>query len=179
MLNENIKTLRKAIGLSQEELAAKLNVVRQTVSKWEKGISVPDSNMLIRIAEALDTSVNILLGESLPENESSDTTQNIARKLEVLNEQFARQQEKRRKAWRVFFVVIGVLALIGLVRWIIGSVYACNANKALEESVAIIGGADGPTAIFVTSASANVLPALLIGAAAVISGAGLYLTRRK
>lgn len=39
MLNENIKNLRKAKGLSQEELAVKLNVVRQTVSKWEKGVS--------------------------------------------------------------------------------------------------------------------------------------------
>lgn len=39
MLNENIKALRKAKGLSQEELAIKLNVVRQTVSKWEKGVS--------------------------------------------------------------------------------------------------------------------------------------------
>ncbi len=40
MLNENIKNLRKAKGLSQEELAIKLNVVRQTVSKWEKGDSL-------------------------------------------------------------------------------------------------------------------------------------------
>lgn len=40
MLNENIKNLRKAKGLSQEELAIKLNVVRQTVSKWEKGVSL-------------------------------------------------------------------------------------------------------------------------------------------
>ena len=39
MLNENIKRARKAKGLSQEELAAKLNVVRQTVSKWENGVS--------------------------------------------------------------------------------------------------------------------------------------------
>lgn len=39
MLSENIKTLRKAKGLSQQELAAKLNVVRQTVSKWETGVS--------------------------------------------------------------------------------------------------------------------------------------------
>lgn len=40
MLNENIKNLRKAKGLSQEELSVKLNVVRQTVSKWEKGVSL-------------------------------------------------------------------------------------------------------------------------------------------
>ena len=50
MLNENMKALRKAKGLSQEELAIKLNVVRQTVSKWEKGVSVPDAGMVIQIA---------------------------------------------------------------------------------------------------------------------------------
>ena len=48
MLNENIKAIRKSKGLSQQELAVKLNVVRQTVSKWEQGLSVPDSDMLIR-----------------------------------------------------------------------------------------------------------------------------------
>ena len=53
MLNESIKSLRKSKGLSQEELAVKLNVVRQTISKWEKGLSVPDSDMLISISEAL------------------------------------------------------------------------------------------------------------------------------
>ena len=62
MLNENIKNLRKAKGISQEELAVRLNVVRQTVSKWERGISVPDSGMLISLAEELDTSVSVLLG---------------------------------------------------------------------------------------------------------------------
>ena len=67
MLNENIRNLRKAKGLSQEELAIKLNVVRQTVSKWEKGLSVPDSAMLISLAEELDTSVGTLLGETVQE----------------------------------------------------------------------------------------------------------------
>ena len=61
MLNENIKRARKAKGLSQEELAAKLNVVRQTVSKWEKGLSVPDADALIRLAEVLEVSVSELL----------------------------------------------------------------------------------------------------------------------
>ena len=67
MLNENIKNLRKSKGISQEELAIKLNVVRQTVSKWENGLSVPDSSMLISLAEELDTSVSILLGETVNE----------------------------------------------------------------------------------------------------------------
>ena len=49
MLSENIKRLRKAKGLSQEELAVKLNVVRQTVSKWEQGLSVPDADLLIKL----------------------------------------------------------------------------------------------------------------------------------
>ena len=72
MLNENIKALRKAKGLSQEELAIKLNVVRQTVSKWEKGLSVPDAGMVIQIAEVLDTTVNVLLGEEIPKSEEPD-----------------------------------------------------------------------------------------------------------
>ncbi len=65
MLNENIRELRKAKGLSQEELAVRLNVVRQTVSKWEKGLSVPDADMLVAIGEAFDTPVSVLLGETV------------------------------------------------------------------------------------------------------------------
>lgn len=61
MLAENLKALRKAKGLSQEELAARLHVVRQTVSKWEKGRSVPDADLLIRLAEELDTTSAALL----------------------------------------------------------------------------------------------------------------------
>ena len=67
MLNENIKAIRKSKGLSQQELAVKLNVVRQTVSKWEQGLSVPDSAMLISISQALETPVSTLLGETVAE----------------------------------------------------------------------------------------------------------------
>lgn len=72
MLNENIKTIRKSKGLSQEELAVKLNVVRQTISKWEQGLSVPDSDMLISISEALETPVCTLLGETVVEPKLDD-----------------------------------------------------------------------------------------------------------
>ena len=54
MLGENIRALRKARGLSQQELAERLHVVRQTVSKWEQGLSVPDADMLVRLAECLE-----------------------------------------------------------------------------------------------------------------------------
>lgn len=67
MLNENIRAFRKAKGLSQEELAIRLNVVRQTVSKWEQGRSVPDADMLIALSETLETPVSILLGETVVE----------------------------------------------------------------------------------------------------------------
>jgi len=62
MLNENIKLMRKSKGLSQDELAVKLNVVRQTVSQWERGLSVPDSEMFLTLSEILEIPVSNLLG---------------------------------------------------------------------------------------------------------------------
>lgn len=84
MLNENIKLMRKSKGLSQDELAVKLNVVRQTVSKWERGLSVPDSEMLLTLSEILETPVSNLLGENIIENKSDDL-KIISEKLEVIN----------------------------------------------------------------------------------------------
>ena len=102
MLSENIRSIRESRGLSQEEPAIKLNVVRQTVSKWERGLSVPDSDMLISISEALDASVGTLLGEGVSEPEA-DGLSAIAEKLEVVNLQLARGRESRRR------LVCGVL----------------------------------------------------------------------
>ena len=96
MLSENIRAIRKSCGLSQEELAIKLNVVRQTISKWERGLSVPDSDMLISISEALDTSVGTLLGEGVSEPEA-DGLGAVAEKFEVVNLQLARWRELRRR----------------------------------------------------------------------------------
>ena len=84
MLNEKIKLMRKSKGLSQDELAVKLNVVRQTVSKWERGLSVPDSEMLLTLSEILETPVSNLLGENIIENKSDDL-KIISEKLEVIN----------------------------------------------------------------------------------------------
>ena len=96
MLSENIKTIRKSKGLSQEELAVKLNVVRQTISKWEQGVSVPDSDMLISLSEALKTPVSTLIGESVIESEVNDLKV-ISEKLEVINLQLAQRKTARRK----------------------------------------------------------------------------------
>ena len=116
MLNENIQALRRSKGLSQEELALKLNVVRQTVSKWERGLSVPDAEMLVAIGEALDTPVGTLLGETVPASEP-EGLQALSEKLEVLNGQFARAQESKRRALHALCIAIvaaTVLVLIAL-----------------------------------------------------------------
>jgi putative transcriptional regulator len=99
LLNENIKEIRKSKGLSQEELAIKLNVVRQTISKWEQGLSVPDSDMLISISEVFETPVSTLLGETVMESKADDLKV-ISEKLEVINLQLAQRKEMRRKKLR-------------------------------------------------------------------------------
>ena len=111
MLNDNIKNLRKEKGLSQEELAIKLNVVRQTVSKWERGLSVPDSSMLISLAEELDTSVNVLLGESVEEKTPNDDVdiKTIAERLEVINLQLARKSEMKIKLVRWILILLCIV----------------------------------------------------------------------
>ena len=114
MLNENIKNLRKAKGISQEELAVRLNVVRQTVSKWERGISVPDSGMLISLAEELDTSVSVLLGENIlkpcPDDELN--LKSISEKLETINLQLAKRSAMRIRIFRWLLIVgcVGIVA---------------------------------------------------------------------
>ena len=94
MLNENMKAIRKSKGLSQEELAVKLNVVRQTISKWEQGLSVPDADMLITISEALETPVSTLLGETVIEPEADDL-KGISEKLQIINLQLAQRKIAR------------------------------------------------------------------------------------
>ncbi|MBP5655145.1 MAG: helix-turn-helix domain-containing protein [Clostridiales bacterium] len=124
MLNENIKAVRQSKGLSQEELAVKLNVVRQTVSKWERGLSVPDSEMLISISEVLETPVSVLLGETV-EDKTPDDLKVISEKLEVINLQLVQQKAAKRKALFWFFVILAALmALIFIVILAAGSPYS-------------------------------------------------------
>lgn len=112
MLNENIRNLRKAKGLSQEELAIKLNVVRQTVSKWEKSLSVPDSSMLVLLAEELDTSVSTLLGETVQEGLNEGDLKNISEKLEIINLQFAKKNERKIKTIRYSLILVCVIITV-------------------------------------------------------------------
>ena len=112
MLNENIKAIRKAKGLSQQELAVKLNIVRQTVSKWEQGLSVPDADLLIALSQALETPVSTLLGETVMESEA-DRLQAISEKLEVINLQLAQRKAAGRKIVR--WLLISLCAIIVMI----------------------------------------------------------------
>lgn len=112
MLNENIKAIRKSKGLSQQELAVKLNIVRQTVSKWEQGLSVPDSDMLISLSEVLETPVSTLLGETVIEAEV-DTLKAISEKSEVINLQLAQIKRKRIKI--TYWSIISLCTIIVIV----------------------------------------------------------------
>ena len=98
-------------GYSQETLAEQLHVVRQTISKWEKGISVPDAVMLDRMAELFEVPVSVLLGGGLEvEEEQPSELNEIAQQLAVLNDQLVQQAVRRRKVIRYAFV--GVFAAI-------------------------------------------------------------------
>lgn len=123
MLNENIKISRKSKGLSQEELAIKLNVVRQTVSKWERGLSVPDSEMLISLSEVLDIPVSKLLGEKIEELKTDDL-EVISQKLEAINLQLAQKKERNRKLLHSLMILSCIgMVLIFIILLIINGAY--------------------------------------------------------
>lgn len=112
MLGENIRILRKEKGLSQETFAQQLNVVRQTVSKWEKGLSVPDAEMLNSISELFEVPVSTLLGSTITEEERTDNSgmEEVAKQLAILNEQLANRSIRRRRTWKR--VLLGILISI-------------------------------------------------------------------
>jgi len=117
MLNENIKNLRKNKGFTQEELASKLNIVRQTVSKWEKGYSVPDAEMLKKLAEIFDTDVSKLLGSPIEQEQNVDI---VAEQLSRINEQLVIKNRRARKIWKIIGIGLIVIFVIQLLVVVLG-----------------------------------------------------------
>lgn len=121
MLNKNLKTMRKAKGYTQEELAIKLNVVRQTVCKWEKGLSVPDAEVLSKIADILDTKVSILLGETITDEDDHGV---IAEQLAKISEQMAIKNRRSKTIWKIVGIILLTILLYNILLAIFGmSVY--------------------------------------------------------
>lgn len=168
MLNENMKAVRKSKGLSQQELAVKLNVVRQTISKWEQGLSVPDSDMLISISEVLETPVSTLLGETVIEPEADDLKA-ISAKLEVINLQLAQRKTTRKRILQGFLILlcVGIAAIFAIL-------------VELESPYLGWDYSDPETAVFGVALHSfewlfvRVSPIIFVGALA-----GIFLTRKK
>ena len=111
MFGENLKTLRKQKGFSQEELATRLHVVRQTISKWEKNLSVPDADTLIRLAEISEVSVSELLGAKI---ENENTASDVAEQLSRINEQLAIKNRRSRRIWKIVAIILAAIVLINI-----------------------------------------------------------------
>lgn len=108
MLSKNLKIFRKRKGLTQENVAEDLNVVRQTISKWEKGISVPDADMLIRLAEILDVSVSELIGSDVADEKNEDM---IAVELARVADQLASRNHRSKRILKCILIFLVILLL--------------------------------------------------------------------
>lgn len=111
MFGENLKAMRKDKGYTQEELAIKINVVRQTVSKWEKGLSVPDADVLSQIAEVLDTKVSVLLGGTITEETDKDA---VAEQLAKISEQLAIKNRRSKAICKTIGMIVLAIMLLNI-----------------------------------------------------------------
>ena len=168
MLNENIKTIRKSTGLSQEELAIKLNVVRQTISKWEQGLSVPDSDMLIAISEVFETPVSALLGETIAETKVDDLKA-ISEKLEIINLQLAKRKNARRTLIHWLLITLSAVIIIIFAFLIVSDSPYLGWNYSDPETAVLGVAFHSFEWLFV-----RIAPIILIGAIV-----GIFLTRKK
>ena len=168
MLKENIKSLRKSKGLSQEELAIKLNVVRQTISKWEQGLSVPDAEMLISISELFETPVNTLLGENISEKEVNDLKA-ISEKLEIINLQLSQRKKQKQKIIHWLLISLCIIILIIFISLVLLNSPYLNWNYNDPENAVLGVAFHSFEWIFI-----RVAPIIIIGLAI-----GIILTRKK
>lgn len=127
MLGENIAALRRKQGMSQQTLADSIYVTRQTISKWEKNLSVPDADALVRLADALETTVQALLGQ--PEEASAEPS-DIAAALNRINDQLAIQNRRRSRIWRIVAWVIGLYVGFNVLLLVLG--YAAMTQYTVE-----------------------------------------------
>ncbi len=126
MFNENLRELRKSKGFTQEELATKINVVRQTVSKWEKGLSVPDADSLQKIADVLDVEVSQLLGAKIEKEENKNE---IAEQLSRINEQLVIKNRRTKKIVTAICVILLLPLIIYIIMIILANFFYANEKE--------------------------------------------------
>ena len=131
MLGENIIARRKQMGLSQQTLADQLHVVRQTISKWEKNLSVPDADALLRLADALETTVQALLGTT----EEAAVEPDVAVVLSRINDQLAIQNRRRRRIWTAAAWVLGLIVAFNALILILSWTLSVDMDSTMETTV--------------------------------------------
>lgn len=163
-----IRKYRKEKNMTQEEMASYLGVTAPAVNKWETGMSVPDSDMLISISEVLETPVSILLGETVVETKISDL-EVISEKLEIINLQLAQKKIARRKINQGLLITLcAVIVIISAVLIELNSPYL-NWNYNDPETAVLGVGFHAFEWLFFRLA-----PIVFGGAVA-----GIFLTRKK
>ncbi len=168
MLKNNIKAIRKSKGLSQEELAVKLNVVRQTISKWEQGLSVPDAEMLTSISETLETPVSTLLGENITESKTDDL-KTISEKLEIINLQLSKRNEEKRKMVHWLLISLCIIIIIIFIALVLLNSPYLNWDYSNPEKAVLGVAFHSFEWLFI-----RIAPIILIGLII-----GIFLTRKK
>ena len=136
MFNENLKTIRQSKGFTQAELAIKINVVRQTISKWEKGLSVPDADTLQKIAHVLEVDVSQLLGAEVPKE---DNKNEVAEQLARINEQMAIKNRRSGRIWKTIGITLLVLVILYVVCAILAiSTFNGEKSSSVQEEEVVI-----------------------------------------
>ena len=126
MFNENLKIIRKAKGYTQEELAIKIHVVRQTISKWEKGLSVPDADMLSKLAD-VEINMSELLGSEIKEETNKNE---VAEQLAKVSEQLALKNRRHKRIWKVIGFILLAVIVINMLLVVFGTVtYSGSGNE--------------------------------------------------
>ena len=132
MFGENLKTLRKNKGITQEELAARLNVVRQTISKWEKGQSVPDAEMLVKLAEFFEVPVSQLLGLRIEPEAQPDA---LAEQLSRINEQLVIKNQRSKRIWKIIGIIAACIVVVNILLVGLLLLFSYSAYENYESTV--------------------------------------------
>ena len=126
-LEEKIFKLRKGKGMSQEELAEKLNVSRQAVSRWEMGTAQPDVQNLLQISKLFDVTTDYLLNDEYNSNEEIPCIKEIKNKL-----------DEKNKKYRKFYLITGFLWLFSSITFLLIGLDGLNIVPVLISIVNVL-----------------------------------------
>ena len=117
MIGENIKTYRQKKGYTQEEVANRLHVTRQTISKWEKNYSVPDAEVFVKLADVLEVQTSQLLGVKVDSDvQTTEEKQNAyAEQLAHIAEQMAIRNRQRKRIWKTIGIAFAVIIVVYII----------------------------------------------------------------